>query len=135
MASPDIYTYCPPLSLHVALPISFNGGTDLYSPDTKFAVDVFPSSLVPFPPSHTVILSILMFLMASVCNLTSSGSLSVINSNTASFGLFPADLTISLSPSACLVSISYTPLASRSEERRVGKECVSTCQSRWSPYH
>src|SRR3546814_12417501 len=30
------------------------------------------------------------------------------------------------------------PLASargRSEERRVGKECVSTCRSRWSPYH
>src|SRR3546814_2170296 len=28
------------------------------------------------------------------------------------------------------------PLAARSEEeRRVGKECVSTCRSRWSPYH
>src|SRR3546814_18769546 len=23
----------------------------------------------------------------------------------------------------------------RSEQRRVGKECVSTCRSRWSPYH
>src|SRR3546814_16737139 len=23
----------------------------------------------------------------------------------------------------------------RTEERRVGKECVSTCRSRWSPYH
>src|SRR3546814_10784173 len=27
------------------------------------------------------------------------------------------------------------PTAARSEERRVGKECVSTCRSRWSPYH
>ena len=27
--------------------------------------------------------------------------------------------------------VTYT----RSEERRVGKECVSTCRSRWSPYH
>src|SRR3546814_8456644 len=27
------------------------------------------------------------------------------------------------------------PCAGRSEERRVGKECVSTCRSRWSPYH
>src|SRR3546814_12086780 len=27
------------------------------------------------------------------------------------------------------------PLHLRSEERRVGKECVSTCRSRWSPYH
>src|SRR3546814_15051610 len=26
-------------------------------------------------------------------------------------------------------------LIKRSEERRVGKECVSTCRSRWSPYH
>src|SRR3546814_13686634 len=26
-------------------------------------------------------------------------------------------------------------LLTRSEERRVGKECVSTCRSRWSPYH
>src|SRR3546814_19701085 len=26
-------------------------------------------------------------------------------------------------------------LAQRSEERRVGKECVSTCRSRWSPYN
>src|SRR3546814_13475531 len=25
--------------------------------------------------------------------------------------------------------------AVRSEERRVGKECVSTCRSRWSPFH
>jgi glycosyltransferase involved in cell wall biosynthesis len=24
---------------------------------------------------------------------------------------------------------------SRSEERRVGKECTSKCRSRWSPYH
>src|SRR3546814_5563195 len=26
-------------------------------------------------------------------------------------------------------------ISDRSEERRVGKECVSTCRSRWSPYH
>src|SRR3546814_1301978 len=30
-----------------------------------------------------------------------------------------------------LLPLSYA----RSEERRVGKECVSTCRSRWSPYH
>src|SRR3546814_13024117 len=28
---------------------------------------------------------------------------------------------------------NVTPI--RSEERRVGEECVSTCRSRWSPYH
>src|SRR3546814_17441752 len=29
----------------------------------------------------------------------------------------------------------YWLMPNRSEERRVGKECVSTCRSRWSPYH
>src|SRR3546814_13419361 len=29
----------------------------------------------------------------------------------------------------------YGKAGERSEERRVGKECVSTCRSRWSPYH
>src|SRR3546814_20198396 len=29
----------------------------------------------------------------------------------------------------------YEHLTYRSEERRVGKACVSTCRSRWSPYH
>src|SRR3546814_6806405 len=32
-------------------------------------------------------------------------------------------------------SLRYRLLPARSEERRVGKECVSTCRSRWSPYH
>src|SRR3546814_1700777 len=45
---------------------------------------------------------------------------------------------------ACVISscvgVAITPDApalgrNRSEERRVGKECVSTCRSRWSPYH
>src|SRR3546814_14690414 len=32
-------------------------------------------------------------------------------------------------------SRQQVPDRQRSEERRVGKECVSTCRSRWSPYH
>src|SRR3546814_16264173 len=38
---------------------------------------------------------------------------------------------------ASVLSMAFmvlTPIG-RSEERRVGKECVSTCRSRWSPYH
>src|SRR3546814_15078261 len=34
-----------------------------------------------------------------------------------------------------IVFTSGSILLARSEERRVGKECVSTCRSRWSPYH
>src|SRR3546814_1673591 len=33
------------------------------------------------------------------------------------------------------LGIGEQAVAIRSEERRVGKECVSTCRSRWSPYH
>src|SRR3546814_19179240 len=36
---------------------------------------------------------------------------------------------------AVLGGFGSLPGAVRSEERRVGKECVSTCRSRWSPYH
>src|SRR3546814_10249945 len=38
-------------------------------------------------------------------------------------------------PSASTTSSSRSDDMTRSEERRVGKECVSTCRSRWSPYH
>src|SRR3546814_1609708 len=39
-------------------------------------------------------------------------------------------------PSRSLGKILNPPeIIMRSEERRVGKECVSTCRSRWSPYH
>src|SRR3546814_18478073 len=34
-----------------------------------------------------------------------------------------------------LAEASETESNDRSEERRVGKECVSTCRYRWSPYH
>src|SRR3546814_16581901 len=33
-----------------------------------------------------------------------------------------------------VVGIAVVGRAQRSDERRVGKECVSTCRSRWSPY-
>src|SRR3546814_5740226 len=33
------------------------------------------------------------------------------------------------------VPVQRVVMLPRSEERRVGKECVSTCRSRWSPYH
>src|SRR3546814_17970276 len=33
------------------------------------------------------------------------------------------------------LGLCWLSLITRSEERRVGKECVSTCRSRWSPYH
>src|SRR3546814_15005172 len=34
-----------------------------------------------------------------------------------------------------LLAVENARHVERSEERRVGKECVGTCRSRWSPYH
>ena len=34
---------------------------------------------------------------------------------------------------SCLTDIAE--MSARSEERRVGKECLRLCRSRWSPYH
>src|SRR3546814_11918255 len=45
----------------------------------------------------------------------------------------PADEVMNL-PGDYRKVTSETPILGRSEERRVGKECVSTCRSRWSPY-
>src|SRR3546814_2427453 len=51
------------------------------------------------------------------------------------FGYFGPDNTTFIS-NLYLTSKSYAFFAQgRSEERRVGKECVSTCRSRWSPCH
>src|SRR3546814_10849026 len=43
----------------------------------------------------------------------------------------PRELTDTIT----MINDPAAPEAERSEERRVGKECVSTCRSRWSPYH
>src|SRR3546814_13741413 len=38
-------------------------------------------------------------------------------------------------PICCVAQTAALVFFIRSEERRVGKECGSTCRSRWSPYH
>src|SRR3546814_12486113 len=50
------------------------------------------------------------------------------------------EAALSLLAAATLAGCATTAPATqnpqdRTEERRVGKECVSTCRSRWSPYH
>src|SRR3546814_7771158 len=46
-----------------------------------------------------------------------------------------ADTTAIMRPYLAPSAMSAKVAAVRSEERRVGKECVSTCRSRWSPDH
>src|SRR3546814_8580475 len=50
--------------------------------------------------------------------------------------LAPVTVSATILSRASTIALSLIALAvvARSEERRVGKECVSTCRSRWSPY-
>src|SRR3546814_15407163 len=62
--------------------------------------------------------------------------LDVESSNEFVLGLSPmleVGGRVSLDNGATMRPFAYGGV--RSEERRVGKECVSTCRSRWSPYH
>src|SRR3546814_11499185 len=47
----------------------------------------------------------------------------------------PHNTAICIEPEAQVWSEPKTPFSASSEERRVGKECVSTCRSRGSPEH
>src|SRR3546814_20562666 len=51
------------------------------------------------------------------------------------FAITGTDLGIMWDNGRGEVLMAFGDTYGRSEERRVGKECVSTCRSRWSPYH
>src|SRR3546814_4108 len=46
-----------------------------------------------------------------------------------------APLRQGMTADAVITRLGLAPPPERSEDRRVVKECVSTCRSRWSPYH
>src|SRR3546814_17309527 len=54
--------------------------------------------------------------------------------NAMFFAGLPADIAEYIQASS-RVGRNHVGFSMRSEERRVGKECVSTCRYRWSPYH
>src|SRR2546430_16086385 len=84
------------------------------------------STLFPYTTlfrSSTVTLSVGAAVAPGVYNLTVDGTATAGNRST------PLTLTVSAAPDYTL-SLSPATLT-RSEERRVGKEC----RSRWSPYH
>ena len=62
----------------------------------------------------------------------------VIRAGGGRFNLDASRHAIEILPPAEYLRMSYYErwlARMRSEERRVGKECVSLCRSRWSPYH
>src|SRR3546814_7090666 len=64
-----------------------------------------------------------------------SSDLAVLDWLDAGQGANPLDAKIATLAFAEGIGQLVGGLPMRSEERRVGKECVSTCRSRWSPYH
>ena len=84
-------------------------------------------------PSFLAILALLLAgaVMSAPASANEKYSALVVDANTgrtlfadnADARRYPASLT------------KMMTLYIRSEERRVGKECVTTCRSRWSPYH
>src|SRR3546814_11519241 len=62
------------------------------------------------------------------------GRRQVIEDNVAIQWVAPAPL-FGLSGRHAAVILLGQSRRARAEERRVGNECVSTCRSRWSPYH
>src|SRR3546814_11424659 len=69
-------------------------------------------------------------LLLSMPTLSASDYKGIIGLCEALVGARTHATIASMSQGLPTVSVAY-----RSEERRVGKECVRTCRSRWSPYH
>src|SRR3546814_4448450 len=78
----------------------------------------------------------LFYLVASVCFIQALKGLShpTTSRRGNAFGMAGMAIAV-LTTAALIVSLAAEGTAGRSEERRVGKECVSTFSSRWAPYH
>src|SRR3546814_13267003 len=109
-ATTEIYTYLHTLSLHDALPIWAHSSGDA------------PSRI--FEPSET-------FRSRNMAEITAAAVKELRDRSGAGM------MDCKKAPTEANGDIEAATdwlRATRSEERRVGKECVSTCRSRWVPY-
>src|SRR3546814_17777835 len=89
------------------------------------------------PPRRIGLFGRLIYGNAASQNLAISASMTLcrrdeLDATVAMLGVVPGDEA--LHPSTGLVDVCEAFARIRSEERRVGKGCVSTCRSWWSPY-
>src|SRR3546814_12858432 len=76
---------------------------------------------------------------ASLSTTQSAGSVFTVDIMVNGTSILSTKITIDNTKLSSKASVNQpvisTPVIARSEDRRVGKECVSTYRSRWSPYH
>src|SRR3546814_17062020 len=98
-------------------------------------MDLFSNAVFPFTVAASIAV-ITGFFHASGVSLNSDGDrvsfqkigiepITIMSLMTMIFGIF----------ATARFSIRYFASPTRSEERRVGNECVSMCRYRWWPYH
>src|SRR3546814_19384925 len=135
------YLYCYHRDLHVlthAFPT--RRSSDLLPALPPLALAFAKASAVAVLPSPNLFLG---FAFASMANVRTRANAEVlINSPLIITGLLvrstpAAEANDPTAGIGYLSNIAQLPSSRlrRSEERRVGKECVSKCSSRWSPYH
>src|SRR3546814_2685677 len=90
---------------------------------SDWSSDVCSSDLIPLA-RLLVVLGIRPNTITTLSNLTAVAALCALIWTDTPW-LFPVLWLMAL----------FFDIADRTEERRVGKECVSTCRSRWSPYN
>src|SRR3546814_4080498 len=102
---------------------------------SDWSSDVCSSDLAPtrhkVPPGSVVDVAV-----ALVVNIVAGGFAGIHKEVRHKVGMRHVEAAIDDGNDGAGISGSELPSkVRRSEERRVGKECVSTCRYRWSPYH
>src|SRR3546814_14440869 len=116
-ATPGVYTYCHPLSLHDAFPDTHVIAVCQPSVPVLAAVAAIAAAADPLQPAS-------MTLMGGPIDTRRNPT--VVNELAGSRSLAWFERSV--------IHTVPLPTACRSAERRVGKEGVSTVSSRWSPF-
>src|SRR3546814_18819784 len=82
-------------------------------------------------PALLLIVAVLGSILAGIATPTESASVGAVGAMI----LAAAKRQLSYATLRHVMTATMQITSMRSEERRVGNECVSTCRSRWSPYH
>src|SRR3546814_18579346 len=127
-----MYPSCPTLSLHDALPILIRRSLAQSAGAEAFRRRILGLGAGPRAARLAALAD------APGSGLEMVGFVAMSANEKAVAGAIPREAITNLSDHVVMLRAGEVVLAleeRRSEERRVGKECVSTCRSRWSPYH